>query len=389
MKENDVFSLLEMSLAAQINQASHALTRIHGVKQNPFESGHHRHGFNHAVCRDAVTTTHIVAVGFHAVATDAAGHTQEFGCFDGQVVDVGFLGFFRSAHANAEYRNLTACAFKSGHQTSLCAGTSGGVHHATDIQAQGIELVDQLQCANHITQCANGVGSTARNDVGLLAFGNQLFGQLGHSGIHVCSAWHFLHVGTIQKIEEYVSRFFVIFYFRTGAIFEQYFALHAHLCCDGHGLACVIRLGSTLRDDGVCTMLDSIGHQKLKLARFVTTRAQASAVVSLDVKIGATQCLRHAGHEFKRCRTMGDANSGEVGDFHLCFLLWFEMDTEPVLFTQQLLSEWKPRRFSRSKHSPRRSTTRAFVNPAIDPKLPLNLEFLACRQGNASARNCW
>jgi hypothetical protein len=93
----------------------------------------------------------------------------------------------------------------------------------------------------------------------------------------------------------------------------------------------VIGLGGTLGDDGVCTMLDGIGHQKLKLARFVTPRAQPSAVIACDVKIGATQCLCHAGHEFKRCRTMGDANSGEVGDFHMCFLLWFEMDAVPMV----------------------------------------------------------
>ena len=263
------------------------------------------------------------------------------------------------------------------------------MHHATDIHALGIELIDQLQCANHITQCTYGVRATAGNDVRLLAFGNQLFGQSGHSGIHICSAWHFLYVGTIQNIEEYVSRFFVIFNFRTGAIFEQYFALHAHLGCDGHGLACVIGLSGTLRDDGVCTMLDGIGHQKLQLARFVTTGAQPSTVVTFDVKIGATQGLRHAGHELKRCRTMGDANSGEIGDFHMCFLLWFEMDTEPVVSKWLRLSGLKPRRFFRSKRSPRRSTTRACANPAIDPKRPLNLEFQACRQGNASARNCW
>jgi hypothetical protein len=83
----------------------------------------------------------------------------------------------------------------------------------------------------------------------------------------------------------------------------------------------MIGLGGTLRDDGVCTMLDGVGHQKLKFARFVTTRAQPSAVIAFDVKIWATQCLRHARHEFKRCRTMGYANSGEVGNFHMC-LVW-------------------------------------------------------------------
>ena len=100
----------------------------------------------------------------------------------------------------------------------------------------------------------------------------------------------------------------------------------------------MIGLGGTLRDDGVCTMLDSICHQKLKFARFVTPRAQPSTVVTFDVKIWATQCLGHTGHEFKRCWTMSDANSGEVGDFHMCFLLWFEMKAEPVVFKLQRLS---------------------------------------------------
>ena len=78
----------------------------------------------------------------------------------------------------------------------------------------------------------------------------------------------------------------------------------------------MVRLGCALRDDGVSAVLDSVRHQKFKLAGFVATCAQASTVITLDVQVRASQNLGHARHEFKRRRPVGDADAGEVGEFH-------------------------------------------------------------------------
>ena len=53
----------------------------------------------------------------------------------------------------------------------------------------------------------------------------------------------------------------------------------------------------------------------------LTARAQAGAVVALDVEIRAAQRLGDSRHEFERRGAMGDANTGEASEFHKYFLV--------------------------------------------------------------------
>ena len=122
------------------------------------------------------------------------------------------MRFFGGAHANAEHWNLAARALKACQQAGLCASAASRVNHATDIEPQVVELVDHLQRAHHIAQCANRVGAATGNDVRLLAFGTQRVGQLGHGGVHVGAAGQLLHIGAVKVIQKHVARLFVVFY---------------------------------------------------------------------------------------------------------------------------------------------------------------------------------
>ena len=75
----DVLALLEVALAAQVDQAGHAFSRIDRVKQYALEAGRQFHRFDHARRGQAVAGADVVAIGDHVVACDRVGHAEQFG----------------------------------------------------------------------------------------------------------------------------------------------------------------------------------------------------------------------------------------------------------------------------------------------------------------------
>ena len=91
MDEYNLFTLFEFALAAQINQASGALTGINRVKEDAFELREHLNGRDAAWRWNAVTVADVVGVGDHVCARDNAWTAQFFSGRQRQVEDVLLL----------------------------------------------------------------------------------------------------------------------------------------------------------------------------------------------------------------------------------------------------------------------------------------------------------
>ena len=117
-------------------------------------------------------------------------------------------------------------------------------------------------------------------------------------------------------VQKYIAGMLVIRVAVAGTVFQNDVAFHAHLGGDGSGLARVVGLRGTLGDQGVGTVLHRVGHQVFQLAGFVAAGGQAGAVIALDPELRSAQSGCQAVHGLQRCGAVGDADTGEFGEFH-------------------------------------------------------------------------
>ena len=120
----------------------------------------------------------------------------------------------------------------------------------------------------------------------------------------------------VQMVQKHIAGMLVIRVAVAGAVFQNDVAFHAHLGGDGSGLARVVGLRGTLRDQRVGTVLHRVCDQVFELAGLVAARGQAGAVVALDPQLRPAQGGCQAVHGLQGGRAMGDADAGEFGEFH-------------------------------------------------------------------------
>jgi hypothetical protein len=89
-------------------------------------------------------------------------------------------------------------------------------------------------------------------------------------------------------------------------------AVQAKLGGGSGRLAGMVGLGRASGDDGISSLLQSIGHQELQLASLVAAGDQAGLIVALDEETRPTQGFAQMGHFLQGGGQVGDRNTRQV-----------------------------------------------------------------------------
>src|SRR5579862_7566378 len=99
--KHDVLTLLEHSLANQIQESGHAFACVDRIKQNSFEAGKGLNGVERTRRRESVPGADVVAVCDDILSSYRPRHAAQLGGRAGQLEDVFLLAFPGCANAYA------------------------------------------------------------------------------------------------------------------------------------------------------------------------------------------------------------------------------------------------------------------------------------------------
>jgi hypothetical protein len=202
---------------------------------------------------------------------------------------------------------------QAGNETRLRTGAARGMNQAIDAQSPVVGLGHEFQGSVDVSESTDGVRPAAGDDVGPATLAAQLAGKLLHRAVHVGTARHARDLGPEQAVEEDVAIVLVLAVPAARAILEDHVARQPEFRGDGHGLAHVIGLRRTLRDDRVGALPDRVRDQELELARLVAAAGEPCAVVTLDPQSRATEIGGQVVHGLEGCRQVGEGQAGKAG----------------------------------------------------------------------------
>ena len=137
-------------------------------------------------------------------------------------------------------RHAGADAGKAGDQSRLGSRAARRMHHMIDAQPQVIGLPDEFHGGIDIAERADGIRSSARNEVRLASFAFESCGDFGEFAIHIRIGGAALDAGAMQMVQQHIAAFVVVVVGLAGPIFEQNVAVDAHFCGACRGLARMI-----------------------------------------------------------------------------------------------------------------------------------------------------
>ena len=159
-----------------------------------------------------------------------------------------------------DHGHVHAVAVETGDHTGMSACTAARHHDVVEVEAHFKHLLHDFLSAGNVAESAYLVGSSAGYDVGLLAFGAQLFGHLFHFFHHGGAAGY--HGDTLhaeQLIEEVVAGSLGIVA-ALHTFFEHQMAVEAFMHGPGKGQTAVVGLHGTAGDDGIRPLGQRVGN---------------------------------------------------------------------------------------------------------------------------------
>ena len=322
MEEQHVGALGEVSLAGQIDKAGHGLAGVDGVEQDAFRAGEHFDGLDHGVGGQGVAGAHVVVEGYDFFGGHTGFGTDIFEGFIGEVEDGGLLNGLLAVDADAGDRDARVVADHARDDARVGARAAARDNHVVNGEAAVEELAQNFLGAAHIAESADFVGSAAGHNIGLFAFGTQLFGELFHFAEHVGAAGDHgdgLHAEKLEQ--EVVARGFGVVAV-LHAFFKDEVAVEAFLDGPGEGQAAMVGLHGAAGDDGVRALIDRVGHAEVELTGLVASGGAGKQVIALDVDVDVrAESFGEVGKRFQRRRFGHIAATGKLGEIHNG-LLW-------------------------------------------------------------------
>ena len=117
------------------------------------------------------------------------------------------------------------------------------------------------------------------------------FGNLFHCRVKIGSARVLAQIRAEDLVEENVARIRIGFAWIGHSVFEQHLAGQTQFCRRSGGLADMIRLHGTDRNDRIRAFGQRGRHRKLQLARLVAAARKTGAIVALDPNVWPAKML--------------------------------------------------------------------------------------------------
>ena len=189
-----------------------------------------------------------------------------------------------------------------------------------NIQTLFGKLLEHFDATIHISQRANSIRSTTRDEIWSAAALAYLGGNHFQFSIEVRTSGVFTQVGAENSIEKHVSRAGVRFAGVCDAVLKHHFTGHAEFARCRGSLPYMIRLNRADRNDRIRPLCHRLTHGEFKFSRLVSAGREACTVITLDVDVGASQMLAQAWHVFEGRGQMRQFDAWKIRQLHILFL---------------------------------------------------------------------